>query len=79
MKANISGTWLAWFDKAINELLIDKKPFTYDTKYKNVAQVVVARLIKINVPYKVLNMGVGITRITTDVDICPKCKGLGKC
>lgn len=28
-------------------------------------------------PFKVINLGAGVRRITTNVDICQKCKGTG--
>jgi len=31
------------------------------------------------VAFKVLNLGAGVKRITTDTDVCPKCKGTGRC
>lgn len=39
---------------------------------------VVLTLIKKRIPYRVLNMGAGVSTITTETDICPKCKGLGR-
>lgn len=32
-----------------------------------------------NVPFKIVNLGGGVKRITTDVSVCPKCNGTGKC
>ena len=32
-----------------------------------------------NIPYKVLNLGGGVKKITNDMTVCPKCGGCGKC
>jgi len=29
------------------------------------------------IPFKVINLGVGVRRITTNINICPKCHGTG--
>ena len=36
------------------------------------------RLAERGIPFKVLNLGAGVKKITTKVDICPKCRGTGK-
>lgn len=43
------------------------------------AKIVVLALTGRGVPFKVLQMGAGVKKITTQVDVCPRCKGLGKC
>jgi len=40
---------------------------------------IVISLSNKNIPFKVLNLGCGISKITTDTNICPKCKGSGHC
>lgn len=39
---------------------------------------IILQLTKRNIPFKVLNMGTGVTKITNDTTICSKCKGLGR-
>jgi hypothetical protein len=50
-----------------------------NTEFNELAQWFVKTLVEKNIPFKILNMGAGIKKITTDVNVCPKCKGLGKC
>jgi len=43
------------------------------------AKIMVMSLTGMGIPFKVVPMGAGVKKVTTDVQICPKCKGLGKC
>lgn len=31
------------------------------------------------IPFKVIHLGAGVKRITTQTETCPKCNGTGKC
>lgn len=42
-------------------------------------QSLIALLACTETPFRVLNFGCGVRRITTKTDVCPKCKGTGKC
>ena len=53
--------------------------FVKVTSCNVLAKIVVLYLTDAGIPFKVLQMGAGVKKITTDVAICPKCKGLGKC
>lgn len=43
------------------------------------AQFLVLRLTEANIPFRIINLGAGLKKITTETDICPKCKGTGRC
>lgn len=38
----------------------------------------VLELTRRNVPFRIMNLGAGVKKITTKVDTCPKCHGTGK-
>lgn len=42
-------------------------------------QFLIGELSKRGTPYKAIQLGAGVMKITTDVTVCPKCKGTGKC
>lgn len=44
------------------------------TKYNNWAQFVILELSDANLPFKVINLGAGVKRITTETEVCPMCK-----
>lgn len=44
-----------------------------------VIQCLVTLSVELNVPYKVIQLGGGVRRFTTEVTTCPKCGGTGKC
>jgi len=37
----------------------------------------ISYLIEENIPHRVINCGGGVTKVTTNVDVCPHCKGKG--
>lgn len=39
---------------------------------------IVIQLTKRNIGFRLLNLGAGVTKITTDTEVCPKCKGTGR-
>lgn len=46
--------------------------------YRPAVQWLMTKLTKIGVPFKVINLGVGVYKVTTDTTVCPKCGGSGK-
>lgn len=42
-------------------------------------QWLVKELVRREIPFRVLNLGAGVKKITTKVETCPKCHGTGKC
>lgn len=50
---------------------------TWTVTFNKAAQYLVIKLTEAEIPFRVLNLGVGVKKITTDTTICPKCKGTG--
>jgi hypothetical protein len=42
-------------------------------------QWLICQLVAHNIPFKVIQLGAGVKRVTTDTTVCPKCNGTGKC
>jgi hypothetical protein len=55
------------------------KPLELVTSINLGVQWLIVRLSKEGIPFKVLQLGAGVKRITTDVQVCPKCNGTGRC
>jgi hypothetical protein len=53
--------------------------FEQTTSCTPAAQLVIGLLAKKGIAFKVVQLGSGVKRVTTDVAICPKCNGTGKC
>lgn len=39
----------------------------------------VSEMVNRKISFKIINHGGGVKTITTDVDVCPKCGGTGRC
>lgn len=79
MPTRVDPKWLADQKQFIGDSLRTNFPYSVITSYNKAAQAVVYYLTDNQIPFKVLNMGAGVKKITTDVSVCPKCKGRGKC
>lgn len=42
-------------------------------------QWMICRLAEKGIPFRLIQLGAGVRRITTKTDICPKCNGTGRC
>jgi len=47
--------------------------------YNPAVQWLICLLAQKNIAFKVIQLGAGVKRVTTDVHICPKCNGTGRC
>lgn len=47
--------------------------------FNKATQWLISYLAERKIAFKVINLGAGVKRITTNVNICPKCSGTGKC
>lgn len=63
----------------ISGMLTSATPLEWVLDSNLASSYIVKHLTLNNVPFKVLNMGAGVKKITTAVDTCPKCHGTGKC
>lgn len=79
MRAYYSAATREKLRNTIDEAHRTGTPFEQVTHCNIWAKIVVLALTGRGVPFKVLQMGAGVKKITTQVDTCPKCKGLGKC
>ncbi len=48
------------------------------TEFRPAAQWLVMKLAQAGIGYRVIPMGAGVTRVTTDTKTCPKCHGTGR-
>lgn len=55
------------------------KPYEYRTAEGIVLRALVCLLDDLGIPYKILDLGAGVKKVTTDVTLCPKCHGTGRC
>jgi intergrase/recombinase len=39
----------------------------------------IGSMANLGIPFQVINLGAGVKKVTTDVNVCPKCHGTGKC
>lgn len=46
--------------------------------YRPAVQWLMTRLTKVGMPFKVISLGVGVYKVTTDTTVCPKCGGSGR-
>ena len=52
--------------------------FEYTTDFPLAMPWIIKYLDKLNIPFKLFNLGAGVKKITTKVNTCPKCHGSGK-
>lgn len=79
MRVHYSAATRETLRNTIDDAVRSGAPFEQVTACNIWAKIVVLSLTGRGVPFKVLQMGAGVKKITTQVDVCPKCKGLGKC
>ena len=70
MAQKISQKWKDETEAAI----LSGSPIDVTTAFRQATQWLVITLSRCGIPYKLHNLGCGVTRITTDTTICPCCK-----
>jgi hypothetical protein len=78
----INPKWKEELLEEINEIKerdASTKTISRTSSFKPAIQWMVTTLLNKNIPYKVINCGAGVTIVTGDVNLCPKCHGTGKC
>jgi hypothetical protein len=65
--------------KEMKEKIESGQPLTYRTRSIQGLRFIILELNDRNIPFRIINLGAGIKIITTKTDICPKCKGTGRC
>lgn len=71
-----------WLDRHLNNFVeLDKAGGVYqvNSDFSAATKKLCLSLAERGISYKAINLGGGVTRITNNVNICPKCKGTGKC
>ena len=71
----ISTTWRT----DILELLDAGQPIDRTISFNKATQWLIMTLSQRGVAFKLINLGAGVKRITTETDVCPKCNGTGRC
>ncbi len=60
--------------KEMGDKILAHEPIEYTSNFKPCIQFLVMKLGSSGTPYKLYNLGVGVTKITTTTDTCPCCK-----
>ena len=77
-----------WIDGMNAEIAAHKEAIKAGTAPKAISittacsqgvQWLILRLANEGIPYRLIMLGSGVKRITTDVEVCPKCNGTGRC
>lgn len=50
----------------------------YTSGYNIAIKFLALKLAEMHIPFRIMNLGAGVKKITTKVDTCPKCHGTGK-
>jgi hypothetical protein len=71
----ISQKWAA----EMREAMAERRRIDVTTQHAVCIKWLVESLSNHRIPFRLINVGAGVKRVTTDVDVCPKCNGTGKC
>lgn len=79
MAVRINPKWLEEQINAFKQANMDGRVYSVVTNFATGASHLALALARLNIAFKVDNLGAGVKRISNATDICPKCKGTGKC
>jgi len=79
MSQIVNPIWKRNMEEAVHEYRKSGTHISVTITFNAAAQWLVCYLDKYNVPYKVISLGAGAKKITTQTEICSKCRGTGKC
>ncbi len=71
--------WINEQQDAVTRAVKNNRIYELTTGEALAAKWLVRHLANKNISFRVINMGAGVKKITTDVSTCPKCGGTGKC
>lgn len=74
-RVRINPEWAAVMEREV----FGGVPVDVTTPHAAVAQWLVMALSNAKREFRVVNLGAGVKRVTTDVKVCPKCNGTGRC
>lgn len=49
------------------------------SNYNPATQWLIMRLAKENIGFRLIQLGAGVKKVTTETEVCPKCNGTGRC
>lgn len=64
--------------KYATEQIRSPRPFELTTTISAAVQFAILKFDECKKPFRLLNLGAGVRKITSETDICPKCHGTGK-
>lgn len=79
MAIRLSHTWCMKMKDKIDEYKLKGSPIKETVSHSIYKKYLVQLFVATNTPYRIINNGCGVTTITTDTKICPKCGGSGRC
>lgn len=79
MAIRVNPKWLKLHTDAFKQANIDGTVYSVLTDYATGSSKLALALARLDIAFKVDNLGAGVKRISNATDICPKCKGTGKC
>lgn len=67
--ARVNPAWKSEMQsKLFQGLLIDEI-----ISYRPAVQWLITEMYRIGMPYKLINLGAGVTKVTSNTEVCPKC------
>jgi len=75
----INSKWQTERQLDIEQYRLSGKHIDVLSSFNQATRWLVVVLTNANIPFKIINVGAGVKRITTRVNICPKCNGTGTC
>jgi hypothetical protein len=75
---HLSSVWRDEIREAIEQHKEHAIGFKETTGIPQAKKFIILTLVNKGVPFKVLDQGCGVTTITTETDVCPKCNGTGR-
>ena len=80
MAARISPVWMKKMEGKISAWKRgDCQTICVDTSFNPSDQWLILQLTEADIPFRLIQLGAGVKRVTTETDQCPKCHGTGKC
>jgi len=70
--------WIDEMTEKMTSFRAGGDPIEITTAESNVKSWMVINFDKFKIPFAVYSLGAGVSKITTDTQVCPKCKGSGR-
>ena len=81
LKARLNPKWTAETFDMLRDVAagVRTKPVEHTTAELAGIRWLICTADELQLPYKIIQLGAGVRKFTTDVTVCPKCHGTGKC